>query len=1083
MKKILLLLVFTTLSSLVVSAQQKTISGRVIDYENLPLPGVTITINESTARATQTNDKGEYTVEAQVGEVLTFQFLGMEPVQRTVGEDNTINVSMVGSSQSLQDVVVVGYGTQKRANLTGAVTTIDVEKTFETRPITDVARALQGAAPGLTITSPSGDLGSNPTIRLRGVTGSLNTGSAGASPLILVDNVEVPSLQMVNPDDIQSVSVLKDAASTSIYGTRAAWGVILITTKSGKRNTPNTIRYTNNVAWQKPTETLEIASAAEGAEVAFAALRRTNPNLTSFKAIGTTFDEIAIERMREWEELYGGQNLGLEMVEGRDFETRGGNLYFYRPWDAPGMYMKEYSPQQMHNLTINGGSEKINYNLGLGYLNQGGVLKVNPDKFQRLNMNLGVDATLNSWLSARAKVLYSNSMVDKPYSYNGDTYDPWFYLYRWQKTLPYGTFEGKPFRNAITDVEQARMMEDRSSMTRISLGSTLTPVTGLNVNVDYTYTNFGERDHLVGGAASGWDFWGGTMDYRQYTSASHDRVRYTSFFQDRHVLNVVANYDLNVKEDHEFKFTAGINSELYEGGNHFSQRTELMDPDKGELQLATGVQTANSNAGHWSTLGYFGRVNYSFKNRYLLQASARIDGSSRFPRNDQWATFPSVSAGWIASEEEFLEFARPYLSFLKVRGSYGLIGNQNVGANAFIATMPTSSSSWLIGEAFIPTVGTPGVISPTLTWETVKDLDFGVDMNFFNNNLTFTFDWFKRTTSDMLSAGSTLPSSFGATAPRRNFGEMETKGWEVELGYRHLFENGFSISANGQLSDFRERITKFANATRLISSNYEGRVIGEIWGYETDRFFTDNDFEQDGAGNLLTDDNGHWIPRAGIADQTLYESSWFFYGPGDIKYKDLNGDGIIDRGEGTVESPGDQKIIGNSNPRWQYGLRMDFGYKGFDLGFFLQGVGKRDLWASGTSFIPGFRPGEAWYQHQLDYWTPENPNAFYPRPTDQGQSNSIRNFMPQTKYLLDMSYLRVKNLTFGYTFPEKWVERAKVQNLRIFFSGENLFEFDNVDMPIDPETDYTSWGLNDGNSFGRVYPFKRTYSFGLQLTL
>src|SRR5690606_21446698 len=463
--------------------------------------------------------------------------------------------------------------------------------------------------------------------------------------------------------------------------------------------------------------------------------------------------------------------------------------------------------------------------------------------------------------------------------------------------------------------------------------------------------------------------------------------------------------------------------------------------------------------------------------------SARIDGSSRFPRNDQWATFPSVSAGWIASEEEFLEFARPYLSFLKVRGSYGLIGNQNVGANAFIATMPTSSSSWLIGEAFIPTVGTPGVISPTLTWETVKDLDFGVDMNFFNNNLTFTFDWFKRTTSDMLSAGSTLPSSFGATAPRRNFGEMETKGWEVELGYRHLFENGFAISANGQLSDFRERITKFANATRLISSNYEGRVIGEIWGYETDRFFTDNDFEQDGSGNLLTDDNGHWIPRAGIADQTLYESSWFFYGPGDIKYKDLNGDGIIDRGEGTVESPGDQKIIGNSNTRWQYGLRMDFGYKGFDLGFFLQGVGKRDLWASGSSFIPGFRPGEAWYQHQLDYWTPENPNAFYPRPTDQGQSNSIRNFMPQTKYLLDMSYLRVKNLTFGYTFPEKWVERAKVQNLRIFFSGENLFEFDNVDMPIDPETDYTSWGLNDGNSFGRVYPFKRTYSFGLQLTL
>lgn len=1061
------------------SALQQTVSGTVRGPEG-PVSGATVSVVGS-SRSTATDAEGRFSISAEVGSTLRFTFIGLE-MQTVEVTGSTVNVTLEESSGDLDEVVVIGYGTQKRSNVTGAVSSVDVEKTFKTRPITDVGKALQGSVPGLTITTPSGDLGTNPTIRLRGVTGSLNAGSA--TPLILVDNVEVPNLQMVNPEDIASVSVLKDAASTSVYGTRAAWGVILITTKSGTMETPNQLSYSNNFAWQRPTEILEIADAADGAEVALKALQRTNPNTDVFGAVGVYYDELAIEKMREWQNLYGGQDLGMEMVEGRDWEVRGGRLFFYRPWDAADMYMKEFAPQQTHNVNLNGGSSSISYNLGLGYINQGGVLKVNPDKFQRYNVNASINAKVNDWISARSKLLYSNTLKTSPYSFGGGVYDPWFYLYRWQKVFPYGTIDGKPMRNSITEVEQAKMNEYKMGMTRINLGATLNLLEGLTFDADYTYTNYGARDHIVGGTVSGVDFWagGGEMPYRQFTSASHDRVNYTSYYQDRHVFNGFFNYDKTFG-DHDLKFTLGMNMEQYLGGSHYSGKTQLMDPDKGELALATGVQTAGSNLSDWATLGYIGRVNYAYKNRYLLQVSGRQDGSSRFPSSNRWAFFPAVSAGWVVSEESFMESTKPYLSFLKIRGSYGMIGNQNVGSNAFISTMPSTSSGWLEGDAFLYTVNTPSVVSPILTWEKVTDVDVGVDAAFFNDALSVTFDWFKRTTSDMLSSGATLPSSFGATAPRVNYGAMETKGWETEIRYRHAFDNGLFVSVSGQLSDFTERITKFNNATRLISSNYEGRVIGEIWGYETDRFFTKDDFQQDASGNLLTDDAGKWIMNDGIADQKQFESGWFFYGPGDIKYQDLDGDGSITTGDGTVENPGDRRIIGNSNPRWQYGFRLDMEYKGFDLGVFFQGVGKREQWASGTVFVPGFRPGEAWYQHQLDYWTEDNPNAYYPRPTDQGQSNGIRNFMPQTKYLMDMSYIRLKNLTVGYTLPKNWVQSAKLERVRIFFSGENLFEKKNTNIPIDPETDYTSWGLNDGNSFGRVYPFRRSFSFGVQLGL
>lgn len=386
--------------------------------------------------------------------------------------------------------------------------------------------------------------------------------------------------------------------------------------------------------------------------------------------------------------------------------------------------------------------------------------------------------------------------------------------------------------------------------------------------------------------------------------------------------------------------------------------------------------------------------------------------------------------------------------------------------------MSSYNSSWLIDSENQLAVGTPGALPANLTWETVTTLDIGFNARFFKDKLGASFSWYERTISDMHSAGLTLPNSFGTGAPIRNFGEIQTKGWELELDFNHTFDNGLNINAKANLSDFKEKVTKFANTTQGINSNYKGKELGEIWGYETDRFFTEQDFEADGS------------PVNGIASQEIFETNgWFQYGPGDIKYKDLNGDGEINYGSRTVDDSGDMKRIGNSTPRYQYGFQLGVNWKGFDLSLFMQGVGKRDFWADGPVFIPGYRYGEAWYEHQLDYWTPENTNAYYPRPNDQQQSNDAMNFLPQSKYLLDLSYLRMKNITFGYTIPSSITEKFQVERFRIYASGENLFEFTGSQVPVDPEVDYTAAGLNDTSTFGRVYPFRRSFSLGVQITL
>lgn len=1064
-------------------AQGRTVSGTVTSAEDkIELPGVSVAVKGKT-RGTTTDAAGRYSIsDVEATDVLVFSFIGMKPEERLIGEANTINVALNTDAKALEEVVVVGYGTQTKANLTGAVSTVDT-KVLESRPVTDVARGLQGTTPGLTITTSSGAIGQNPDITLRGMSGTLR--NPGAKPLILVDNVEIPSLQMVNPEDIESISVLKDAASSSIYGARGAWGVILITTKTGKRNSDTKITYSNNFSWSTPTTTPEIAGAADGAEVALQALRRKNPNTNVFGIVGMYIDETSIEKMREWERLYGGQNLGNEMVMGRDFEIRDGRLFFYRSWDPGEMFMKDWTPQQKHDISVSGGSEKTNYYMGFGYLGQEGVLKVNPDNYDRYNLNLGVNTSVTDWFDARAKVLYSKSDFTRPFYFSSETYDPWYYLYRWPSVYPYGTYEGHPFRSAITEVQQAKMNNQTAAMTRINIGGTLKPLPGLTVDADYTYTSNNDHEHQTGGVLSAYNFWatGADLKYEPYSSAAYNRVQYNSDWSNRNVGKVFATYVKDIGR-HSLKAMAGGDAEHYEYWFQMSQKRNLMDPNMGEIDLATGEQFVDGARDEWSNIGTFGRINYSFDDKYLIELNGRYDGSSRLSPTKKWAFFPSMSLGYVITKEPFMAFTDPVMSFLKLRASYGEIGNPNSRLGDIYRLMSSSTSGWLINGVNVMTAGTPGAFPAGLTWESVNTLDFGLDARFLKDKIGLTFDWYRRTTKDMHSEGLVQPATFGTTPTIRNSGELQTTGWELALDFEHTFSNGFNINATATLADFQEKITAYAD-NKGINSNRPGRVLGEIWGYETDRYFTNDDFVQDASGNLIVDANGHYVMKEGIPSQSFFESGWFFYGPGDVKYKDLNGDGKIDRGAQTIDDHGDMKVIGNSTPRYQYGLRLGADYKGFDLSMFFQGVGKRDFWANGPLFIPGYRAGEAWYTHQLDYWTPQNPNAFYPRPTDQEGSataNNSRNFLPQTKYLLDLSYMRMKNITFGYTLPSTLTSKVKIDRLRVYFSGENLFEFDNLDIPIDPEVNYTTAGLNDSNTFGRVYPYRRTLSFGLQAT-
>jgi TonB-linked SusC/RagA family outer membrane protein len=1069
-----------------------TIKGKVTDATGESLIGVTVLVKgSSVGTATDVDGNYELSVPGQ-SSVLRFTYIGYVTKEETVGNRTTINVQLQEDYNVLNEVVVVGYDTQKKVNLTGSVANINVMDQLEGRPITDVGRGLQGAAAGLTVTTSSGRLGSVPDIRIRGNQATLLDDANGASkPLIIVDGVEIAELNMVNPDDIENISILKDAASSSIYGSRAAFGVLLITTKSGKSGEKFSATYSNNFSWTTPSTLPKMAKSYESAAMALEAWQRQNPGDLEFGGdAGMKWDAEAIERMKEWERNFGGMNLGPEMVAGRDFEITDKGLRFYRSWDAFDMYIQNGFAQQ-HNLSVNGSSGKTNYHLGIGYMGDKGILKANPDQYNRYNITFKTESEVTGWLKVRSQVMFSRTELESPFTYSSSTYDPLYYIYRWPVIYPYGTYNDVPFRSALAETSQANMNNDTKTYTRITLGGTIAFTKDLSLDADYSFIMDNRLRQLRGGKVTAIDFWSGNVNnVATYTASSYDKYDQYNYLTDHHTANAILRYKKDFTEAHKLNAFAGWNLE-YEKYNMLNgEARELLDSDKHTVSMTAGDQFVYGAQSDWASLGFFGRINYSFKDRYLLELNGRYDGSSNFPPNKPWGFFSSGSLGWILSEEAFMRPLNPALSFTKLRLSLGSVGNPKIGADRFRAVLqPVSGSSylsnWIINDINERSFGLPQAISNGFTWENIVTHNLGLDLRFLNNKLGATIDVYRRINDGMVVSGVQMPSSFGASAPYMNVGELTTNGWELALDFNHSFNKDLKLRVNFNLSDALTKITKHPNKTKSLNfdsaPNYEGKIIGEIWGFETDRYFTEDDFNADGT------------LKAGIPDQSRYLNYLSTNGmsrfmPGDIKYKDLDESGVIDRGEFTADNHGDLRRIGNTTPRYEYSGRIGLDYKGFDFDLFFQGIGSRQIWSSGNLVIPGYQFGDGlYYAHQTDYWSQDNPNAFYPRLTKMNQpsrySEGGGNFMPQTKYLLNMAYCRLKNLTFGYSLPKSVLQKASIGKTRIYISLENLFELDNLgNLPIDPETN-VSTGDGGTQGFGRIYPYVRTFSFGLQVSL
>lgn len=1086
-RRLLMLCLFLFITTVQVLAQ-KTVTGKVTDDEANPLPGVSVQVKGTNAGVTTDSD-GNYSIKVNKGQTLVISFKGTVTEERIVGNSSHLNFYLKRAAAALDQVVVVGYGSQRKADLTGAVATIDVQKAVGSRPVPDLARDLQGSSPGLLITTSSGDLGQAPEIHLRGITGSVN---AEATPLILLDNVPIPDMNMVNPEDIESISVLKDAASASIYGARASWGVILLTSKKGKKGRIH-VSYNNNFAWSSPMNTPKIADGAEGAEYMLQQYRRTAPTTASFNILGAYYDDLSIERMKQWKALYGGMNLGPEMVEGRDFERRAGQTYYYRAWDIDKLFLNPASPLMKHNLSITGGDDKTTYFASFGVTDQQGLVKVSPqpDKYTRYNGTVRVETKINNWFTARGSLMEFVSHKQYPNFRlaNGNAPDEyWFNIYRYPETYPYGTFNGLPLKNILTELQQAHMNTNDDDQSRLQVGATATFMKGWTADFDYTYAVDNGHSNVATSPITGINSWVDptlTSVLPNYFPAE-DYVIENSTWVKRNVGKAYTTYSKEIN-GHSFKLMGGGDIESYYDNFQYSKAMGLLLASRPTLNLTSGAEFANGYPTHWSTLGFFGRLNYAYKDRYLLEANLRRDGSSNFPTNQKWGTFPSFSAGYIISHEKFMEgvIDKTPISFLKIRGSWGSIGNNDIGSNSYLRIMSASSSNWWINGLNPTQVGVFANIASSLTWETIQTTDLGLDTKLFNNSLDIDLDVYSRATKGMVTTGIEEPSTLGAAPSARNYGELVTKGWELSVTYDKTLSNGLGFSISGNISDATGKITKFANTEVSILPggndvpNYQGKTVGEIWGYTTDRLFNAGDFSgNNGASNPT------WIYGKAPNQDALNTSSAFHFGPGDVKYKDRDGNGVVDFGTGTNLHHGDMHVIGNTTPRYIYGFRLALNYKGFDVSGFLQGVAKREYWATGSLFIPGFTAGEAVYQNQMNYWTPDNPNAYYPAPSNPGANNHNANWQPQTRYLANMAYMRIKNITVGYTLPKRWLQKARISSVRIFASGENLWTIDNLNMPIDPEIQLNSVeGINDAKSFGRTYPYFRTWSCGLQVDL
>lgn len=1018
---------------------QRTVQGTV-NSEGVPLIGVNI-VEKGTSNGTVTDIDGKYSINiAGETSVLVFTYTGYQPQEVQVGNQSTVDLTMSFDAAKLEEIVVVGFASKKKAHVTGAATSVDMTDVLANRPVTNSIEALQGTVPGLQITNNTGQPGpSGLGINIRGTT-SIN----GGSPLILLDNVPVTA-EDINPQDVASVTVLKDAAATSIYGARAAFGVVLITTKSGGKNQPVKFNYSSTFSISQPEDipqkvsTYDFVNALNDWGVDAFWTGQDVPSWVGF-----------VEEYRNNPGTY---------PEG--YAEKDGLRYPLADTDLIGAWLNDRGTTQIHNFNFNGGGETTTYRVSMGYSDQDGIIVTRNDSYRKYNLNAALTTELTEKLTATTNVLYRNSIQRDPlgsYSnaitFNSYTPADGNHVFEDGTEVPYDTPAN------IEHLKEAPKYLNDNIRLFGKLNYNL--LAGLNLTAEYTFqkSNYDQitSDNQVL-----------TVNPERFTLNAVDPVntfyrRYNSKTV-YNALNLYASYDLKLG-DHSIGLLSGFNQESSDFNGFWVRKTNLINVDLPSISGASGTVTGDDGFGQWAVRGFFGRFNYNYKEKYFLEANGRYDGSSRFPDGSRFGFFPSFSAGWHIGREAILENVS-FLSDLKLRGSWGEIGNQDTPSlYPAVPGMPVQNASWLNESAGVPyvTLGIPSLVSSTFTWERVRTLNFGVDAVFFKGRLSAAFDIFKRETIGMLIPGAELPAVLGADAPTQNAADLESKGWELGLSWNDR-RGAFSYNVGVSLSDNRSFITKFDNPAGLLSQYFIGEELGSIWGYETDGYYTEADFVE---GTL--DEN--------LLNGTLQDGVPFWEGrtqnPGDIKFVDQNGDGIINDGNNTLENPGDRVIIGNNNRRYQYGIFGNFSFKNLDLAVLVNGVGKRDIYQNNNVRFPYTDEFKVVYSSQMDYWTPDNRDAFFPRNYSLGGVNYGINRTTQTKYLLNGAYLRVKNITLGYSLPKTLLSRVGIDRLRIYVAGENVLDINDYPEGINTEL--------QNKSQGATYPYMRSFSAGVNLT-
>lgn len=1044
-------------------AQNSTIKVKgVVNDAMGPVIGASIVEKGNTGNGTITDIDGNFSLNVSSNSTLIVSFVGYKAQEIPVAGKTFFTIDLKEDNEMLEEVVVVGFATQKKVNLTGSVGTATA-KDIEARPVANAVQALQGVIPGLNISNSGngGELNATKSIDVRG-TGTVGKDANGnafssGSPLILIDGME-GDLNSINPQDIESISVLKDAAASSIYGSRAPFGVVLVTTKSGKSGRAQ-INYNMNMRYSTPIKMPDMANSYEFVNL---------------------FDDAE----------YNGSGKHLYTDEYRqfvyDFMTGKSDDYIWGngsggkwnyDYSANNVnWLKEYyrntAPSQEHNVSVSGGSDKMTYYLSANYMTQEGFMRYGTEDYDRYTITAKISAQLTKAL----KVDYSNRWVrtdyERPTYMNDD-----FYNHILRRARPVRAVYD-PNGYLMSDINYIGVMRDggrhneqKDAMAQ-QLKITVTPLKNWNI--------IGEMNIKTD---NNWNHWEQFVVYSHYkdnpentytalTSANKDQVSEYSLKTTYLNPTVYSNYNFSLKEKHNFTVLGGFQAEIMKYRDMEGARTGLVTTDLPVLNLTTDADsyTLKGLYKNWKNAGFFGRINYDYNGKYLVEGNLRYDGSSRFRRGNRWILTPSFSLGWNVARENFWEKLADVVEVFKLRVSYGELANQNT--TSWYPTyqtlgVTTNGGKWLQNGALTSVASVPGLISTSLSWEKIKNTNIGFDFGALNNRLTGSFDYFWRKTKNMVGPGVELPAILGATVPSTNNTDLTTFGWELSIGWRDkVGEFGYGVKLN--ISDNQTRIDKYPNPTNSLSKYMAGELTGDIYGYTTI-----------GIAKTQEEMDAHIasLPKGG---QTAIGSKWE---AGDIMYADINGDGKIDNGSNTLDDMGDLKKIGNNTPRFRTGITLDAQWKGFDFSMFWQGVLKRDFDPGENSMVfwGTTGSGQWWstsFKDHMDYFRAEdtasplgaNVNAYYPRPLFNN-----KNHKTQTAYLQNAAYMRLKNLQLGYTLPKSLINKIGLQNVRVYVSGENLLTITGLSDTMDPET------AGIGKQGGTVYPLSRVYSFGLSV--